>query len=419
MTEWTRVWWPNALSQVKTQASPPAGFKSFSFVGSGNLSGLSCEMMEPHELASPADWLLLTSELEVWGDVPNPESITFVSTSEGPRGLNATLRNETEWVAEFLPWGSDGLFRSRCEAAAPISNSPIGGYTHNGSDVIMMRMKSEGNQGQEAPLLSFLESGDLISACEELYKRGALLGKYHKIVEEVRTTPPDPRRWNERLASIEEGLRADSIWRAPHSRRTQCMLSLGDVRLTDLSKECVNIGRPRFADALFKPNCEFPAIRDLAAVTHDLSRIHFDCECQLDIVELRSSLIDGWRSTAPGLWCSEQVFYTHRGGLAIWEYEQCLLDVIEAVSNQSGAPEPAVTLIGHVRAFQKRMFNNRTIGALSFMAAFFAATTLVTSPPSSLQEMVIPIAFFSSSYALLRYYRSLSPGPEVPFTRFS
>ncbi|MEE2625231.1 MAG: hypothetical protein VYD50_03125 [Candidatus Thermoplasmatota archaeon] len=402
------------MAQVKTDEDAPAGFETLTFAG----IGLLCEMLEPSRLSSSSDWRLLISELKHWGDVPDPTLVNIVSISEDDRGPIANLRAGSEWIVEFLPWGSDGMLRKRCTSAESVADAPCGGYTWNGDDLILLRKNNEASTDAGYEVSQALESGELSQAKALLYRCGSVLGSYHKGVESVRTTPPDPRRWNARLASIEENLRADSIWRAPHTRDTQSMLSLGDVRLLDIVGEKVRIGRPRLADALCEPNCQFPAIRDLSSLIHDLSREHYKHSSDLDIVELRLSLIEGWRSSAPKLWCSNRVFYSHRGGLAIWEYEQCLLDIIEAVSNQSGAPDPAVSLIRYVRAYQKRMFNNRTVGALSLMSVFFGAGTLIKSIPASIEDTPLPMVFLLMGFGLFKFYRSLSPPPEKPFTHF-
>ena len=92
--------------------------------------------------------------------------------------------------------------------------------------------------------------------------------------------------------------------------------------------------------------------------------------------------------------------------------------MIEAVSHQSGAPQPATNLIGYVPRYQKRMFNNRTFGALSMMAGSIGVFSLISSFPPSAGELPIPIASIALSFGLLKFYRSLSPAPEIPFNRF-
>ena len=121
------------------------------------------------------------------------------------------------------------------------------------------------------------------------------------------------------------------------------------------------------------------------------------------------------KSTAPEEWSSDAAFYSHRGGIAIWEYEQCLLDVMEATSHQSGAPEPAITMLAYVRPYQKAMFNNRTFAALSLMSFFFATTTLLNSIPPSLADLPIPLFFMGLGVVCLRTYWRKSPRPEKPF----
>jgi len=408
------IWRPAAMAQVSNKDPAPIGFHTLTFAG----IGMSCKMIEPENLTVDSDWESLVSELSHWGNVPEPKSLNIMSLGEDERGPTAIIRGDHDWLAEFLPWGSDGLIRKRSTSSGTSADSPCGGYRWKETDVIIIRKLEQNEESAKLQLSGTMKLGDLSSTKEILRSCGIALGNFHSQVEAVRTTPPDPNRWNERLSSIEETLRADSIWRAQHSSDTECMLSIGDVRFCDITGDRVRIGRPRIADALTPPECQFPAIRDLASLVHDLSRTHYDLSSDFDIIELRSSLIGGWRETAPQKWCSDKVFYTHRGGLAIWEYEQCLLDVIESVSNQSGAPEPAVTLIRYVRPFQKRMFNNRTIGALSIMAGFFAISTLVSNFPPSVGEIKLPLLFLSASYLLMRFYRSLAPPPEVPFNRF-
>ena len=256
----------------------------------------------------------------------------------------------------------------------------------------------------------------MAAAENELRMAGAVLGLYHVRAEAARTTPPDPSRWNARTQWLEETLRATFIWRAKYSKNQPCTLSLGDVRLSDISGDSLRIGRPRLADALRTHTCEFPAMRDLASLVHDLSRTHHSLSTSLEITPLRSALIDGWKSTAPEDWTSDEAFYSHRGGMAIWEYEQCLLDVLEATSRQSGAPEPAVTTLAYVKAYQKRMFSNRTFSSLSVMAAFFGIASLANTFPPTMVEVPIPIACIALSYWLNGVYKRMSPPPERPFT---
>ena len=107
---------------------------------------------------------------------------------------------------------------------------------------------------------------------------------------------------------MEEALRSHSIWRVPYSRDSDCMLYIGDVRLDDFRGESIRIARPRLSDALHPIDCGFPAIRDLASLVHDGSRMHYQFDSQIDIIELRLSLIQGWRETAPSKWSSNDVF---------------------------------------------------------------------------------------------------------------
>ena len=53
------------------------------------------------------------------------------------------------------------------------------------------------------------------------------------------------------------------------------------------------------------------------------------------------------------------------------------------------------------------------------MAGFFGLASLVNTFPPSQDEIPLPLFSLLLSFLLLRYYRSLAPPPELPFTRFA
>jgi len=400
------------MVQVESDEEAPPGFNALRFAG----IGMMARIIEPKQLNEPADWCNIVSELEAWGEVPDPDSITSLHTIPNEKGLNAVLKADSAWLAEFLPWVSDGRIRARAKAAPEGSRVPIGGYSHKGRDVVILRPLEDDIQNSSRIISNALAADDAETAEAELRNAGMVLGRYHTKAGAARLTPPDQLRWNDRNQWLEETLRATFLWRAPFSKDQPCTLSLMDIRFSDISGDSLRISRPRLADALRVPECEFPAMRDLASLAHDLSRLHHHSDSNLELMPLRLALIEGWKSTAPAEWTTDDSFYSHRGGLAIWEYEQCLMDVLEATSHQSGAPQPAVEILRYIQSYQKKMFSNRTLGALSAMAGFFGLATLYWTFPWTSDEVVVPLIFVGVSALLMRIYRRMSPPPERPFT---
>ena len=282
MSAWERKWRPAAMKEVTDDSETPSGFEPRSFAG----IGMTCKLVEPTSINSISEWEEIISDLTSWGKVPDPSSLSSVSLSENDRGPIARLSGDSNWIAEFLPWGSDGLLRRRIDASSGVCDTPCGGFSWEEGDFILIWEESSVGDSSRDVLVRALIDGDRDSASETLRECGASLGRYHKHVDSVRTTPPDPNRWNERVAGIEELLRSHSVWRVPHSRDSECMLGLGDVGLADFHGGRIRIGRPRLHSALFPAKCEFPAIRDLASVAHDLSRAFYETESELDIVEI-------------------------------------------------------------------------------------------------------------------------------------
>ena len=376
---------------------------------------MSADFIEPDRITNPSDWEDLVADLDQWGEVPDPATISNISSEWTSRGLVLQISAELEWIAEFLPWGSDGLLRTRSRNAPENSDAPTGGFLWNGRDVVILRRKVEEWESVESKLEKAL-AGDNLESCRILLEEsGEALGRFHMSMSNIRDLPPDQKRWNSRNEKIEGLLRAQFIWRAPYTKEQPCTVTLLDVRFSDFNGESIRIGPPRLSDALVPHDSEKPAIRDLASLVHDLSRIHHRVGSVFGLSELRSYLIEGWRKTAPEEWASDRAFYSHRGGLAIWEYEQCLMDVLEASANQSGAPQPAVKMLMYVKMYQKKMFNNRTFAALSFMAFFFGASSFINQFPPSVLEFMTSAICFVVGYLSFTTYKRMSPPPERPF----
>ena len=102
----------------------------------------------------------------------------------------------------------------------------------------------------------------------------------------------------------------------------------------------------------------------------------------------------------------------------IWEYEQALLDVVEAVSNQSGRPEPAVTLIEKVPVLQKSLFSSRIISAASWIFLVLGALSLYQWINLAIDDTIFfplsPIVLFSTSFFFRYRYQAAAPPPEEP-----
>ena len=415
MTEDKIAWKPAAMTRINSEDEAPMGFQRLVFVG----IGMKSEMFEPND---PNNWKDTILGLKSWGEIPSDESLVE-EIIHSERGINLKLKdNEEYWLAEFYPWGTDGRLRARISLAAEESDVPLGGFSWNETDLITLRKWNNSTIDVKSKLISALNSNDLQTSKGIVFKSAAAIGKFHKSAENARITPRDSRKWNKRVEKLEALLRANTIWRAPHTKDTVCIISIGDIRFSDMidksDKEYgIYFNRPRLSDSIAKPDCEFPAMRDFSSLLHDLNRIYYSCNSKLPIIELRQSMIEGWRSTAPQKWASEKSFYTPRGGVFFWEYEQCLLDVIEAVSHQSGKPEPAVSMLREVPGIQRTMFNHRIVAALSFMTGFFSGNGFYQYITGKSEDIVVPLILLPLTIGLYYTYRRLAPSPAISILR--
>ncbi|MEC9478201.1 MAG: hypothetical protein VX666_03495 [Candidatus Thermoplasmatota archaeon] len=412
------AWRPAAMVEVDTDREPPVGFTAHLMRG----MRFRLNMLEPNEsLVSRDGWKQVTNDLESWGEVP--EGITNIEVQSTDRGPVYHIQaRDGAWLAEVQPWGGPNI-RPRSRIAPEGSNVPCGGYQYEEVDLILLRRKYGSTTDANSVLLDHLQRDDLESAITLIYRCGAKLGDYHAAAEKEWVNPPDQKRWNERFGEIEQRLKAAALWRAPFTRGAPATLSLGNVRFgmfseDETGKMTIRLGPSRLAHGLIETNLDLPAIRDLASLLHDLSCIHYHSENELELRQLRAALIKGWSSTAPAKWCNKRSFSAHTGGVVIWEYEQALLDVIEAASHQSGRPEPAVTLIEKVPLLQKTLFNSRILSACSIMSGILGGMGLAEWLRRALDgELIFPstaIILIAIALFLRHRYSSAAPPAEQP-----
>ena len=404
------------MVEVDCDTEPPVGFTAHLMRG----IRFRLNLLEPDEsLATVEGWNAATEELEPWGEVPaEVSSIRVEATDRGP--VYSIEAADGNWIAEVQPWGGPKL-RPRSRIAPEGSNIPCGGFQHDELDLILLRRDQATNTDAKSVLMDHLQRNDLNSAKALIYRCGANLGDYHKAAEEEWTNPPDQKRWNERFGEIEQRLKASALWRAPFTRGAPATLSLGDVRFSMFSQDekgrmTIRLGPSRLAHGLIETNLDLPAIRDLASLLHDLSRLHWNSETELEISNLRAALIHGWSSKAPAKWCSKRSFSAHTGGVVIWEYEQALLDVVEAASHQSGRPEPAVTIIEKVPILQKSLFNSRILSSISIMSGILGGMGLANwirlANDGDLLFPSTPIVLIAIAIFLRYRYHSAAPPAE-------
>ena len=406
------------MVEVDCDTEAPTGFTAHLMRG----MRFRLNLLEPEEsLATVEGWNTATDGLESWGEVPaEVSSIGVEATDRGP--VYHIEAADGNWIAEVQPWGGPNL-RPRSRIAPEGSNIPCGGFQHDDLDLILLRRDQPAITDANSVLMDHLQRNDLKSAKALIYRCGANLGDYHKAAEEEWTNPPDQKRWNERFGEIEQRLKASALWRAPFTRGAPATLSLGDVRFSMFSQDekgrmTIRLGPSRLAHGLIETNLDLPAIRDLASLLHDLSRLHYDSETDLEISQLRAALIHGWSSKAPQKWCSKRSFSAHTGGVVIWEYEQAMLDVVEAVSHQSGRPEPAVTIIEKVPLLQKSLFNSRILSSGFLMSAMFSLASFFDwirlADQGGIDFPTLPLGFMTVALFLRHRYQSAAPPAEEP-----
>ena len=210
---------------------------------------------------SPSWWSDL--EEDRWGDWPADIKEVKV-TGETRQGVVVDL--DGRWTAHLFPFptGQDisslvryGPWATSLQEAPLVL--PVAGLVREERDLVVVFPRHEVANQHEVVKDPFLLA--------------APLGTLHAALVE-HSTPNTERRWNERLKSVEDGLKSTTLWRAPHTRHVVGLpnvhLSLEGVLFRDGKVMFVPQPRP-LVSALLCPDERLPGVAMAARLEQRLA----------------------------------------------------------------------------------------------------------------------------------------------------
>jgi hypothetical protein len=359
---------------------------------------------------------------ERWGDAPEISGATIerVDAWDG-RCWRIRERGGRTLRAHFLPLDSCGHGRRLAELSSEVLEAAVGGLQWKRRDVLLIFRQQQGETASDR-LTAAIEEGDHAAAEQICRVSGETLGRFHSDALARLALPNDERRWNERLKRLEEQTVTNTLWRAPHSRDTHGTIThrnfgLEGVLLHDDEEPTIANCADGVVNAILPSYQEVPAVRDIAAGYRSISRILSDSdqhEISADLeLRMRGALFTGWCATVPPAARSAAALDGHRGGIAIWEYEQVLEEVAYALAWQKAVPARLIDWLSFVPHLQTSMYHSRTLSGLALVCGTAAATALfLPGAFDTLAERIAAVLGLSLCALLLRWaYRRRAPPP--------
>ena len=142
------------------------------------------------------------------------------------------------------------------------------------------------------------------------------------------STPNDQNRWNQRLKSVEDALRPNTLWRAPHTKHTVGLPALrvhpSWVGMADGVRKLIPMNQ-RVSEHLLCGPERLPALAEL--IQMEGRWVEMNGYSRTDI----ESMLGAWSSATPSSWSSKKALSTVLGGAWIWRYYDVLFSYAEAV----------------------------------------------------------------------------------------
>ena len=186
---------------------------------------------------------------------------------------------------------------------------PIAGMTLNGNDAIVV-----------FPHFELTHDADMEWISTELGKAQSSLEQF--------STPNDQNRWNQRLKSVEDALRPNTLWRAPHTKHTVGLPALrihpSWIGIRDGKTVLIPMNQ-RVSEHLLCGDERLPALAEL--IQMEGRWVEHNGYARDDI----EAMLGAWSSVTPSSWSSKKALSTVLGGAWIWRYYDVLFSYAEAV----------------------------------------------------------------------------------------
>jgi len=185
---------------------------------------------------------------------------------------------------------------------------PIGGMLLNGKDALVV-----------------FTAGKLTESSPEWL--GQTLGEIHNMLAPL-ASPNDQKRWNQRLKDLEDELKPNTLWRAPHTSATKGIPSVrihpnyiveveGEHRALPLNQTV--------SETLLCGTERLPGIAEFIQLEGRLVEEKGYKPEQIEV------LFESWKRSVPTSWTSRKALSTVLGGAWIWRYYDVLVVTAEAV----------------------------------------------------------------------------------------
>ena len=389
-------WWPSGIAQTSVDQAISEGVLRTSF-GKTSVWNVSAAL-------EPEWWNTLLRDRSTWGEWPTRiDSVSSVESISTRRNEVVVCLNQTI-LASLIPIdrGDDVSRVVRHEPwFSRLQGQPIllpkGGWSVEGNDRILLYPMYEKKTVQADP-------SDIETTVSDLSSL------HSSLADEV--TPSTERRWNERLKAVEDKLKTNTMWRAPHSSTTLGLprLHLDIDSIIDIDGKQMFLPLCRsLSEHLLCESDRLPSLASLMMLEHQWARKDGLSEQQ------RQKMLETWSRSVPSSWSSRSALSTVRGGAWVWRYHATVLELAQAKAfadeTTVKACEQWLREVSRLQAYlgTLRMWKSgQWVGITGLIVSFFA-WKLETLTPN--QSLIVALLSFGLGLATNFIYRVKDPKP--------